>query len=61
MFETLWRFVLEIPQAVANFGNFLISPISEKYLNISPLALLGIGGTTILISIIIVHVVKLFI
>lgn len=61
MLETLFNFLLQIPQAVANFGNWLLSPLNEKYLNISPLAMLGIGGTTIIISIIIVHVVKLFI
>lgn len=61
MIETLFNFLLEIPQAVANMGEWLVSPMSEKYLNISPLALFGIGGTSIIIGIIIVHVVKMFI
>ena len=61
MENTLFNWLLEIPQTIANLCNWLISPISEKYINISPLGLLGIGGTTILLVIIGVHVVKLFI
>lgn len=61
MENTLFNFLLEIPKAVANFGSWLVSPINEKYINISPLGLLGVAGTTFLIAIILVHVVKLFI
>lgn len=60
MFEELFNFLLEVPQALANFGTWLITPISEQYLNISPLGLLGVSGTAIVISLILVHVVKLF-
>lgn len=61
MENTLFNFLLEIPQAVSKLTGWITSPISEKYLNISPLGLLGVAGTTILLGIIIVHVVKLFI
>ena len=61
MEEQLFNFLLEIPQTLANLTNWLVSPISEKYLNISPLGLLGIGGTSLIIALILVHVVKLFI
>lgn len=61
MSETIFKWVLEIPQAVANFGGWLVSPINAQYLNISPLALLGIAGTTVIIAIIGVHIVRLFV
>lgn len=61
MENTLWNFLIEIPQALAKFGSWLVSPINEKWLNISPLGLLGIGGTTFIIALIVIHVVKLFI
>ena len=61
MIQQLFDFLLQIPQAVANMGFWLISPIHEKYLNISPLGLLGVAGTSVLIALIVVHVVKLFI
>lgn len=60
MVEKLIQFILEIPQAVAKMGTWLTTPISERYLNISPLGLLGVGGTALLIGLIVVHVVKLF-
>lgn len=61
MEQTLFDFLLEIPKLVSLFASWLVSPLSEKYLNISPLALLGFGGFTILVSIIAIHIVKLFI
>lgn len=61
MLEKLFNFLVDIPKTLANMGEWLVSPISEKFLNISPLGLLGIGGTAVLISLIVVHVVKLFI
>lgn len=61
MENTLFEFLLDIPRVIANFSGWLVSPISERYLNISPLGLLGVGGFSILVGIIIVHVVKLFI
>lgn len=61
MYNDLFDFLLDVPQALANFGGWLITPINPTYLNISPLGLLGVTGTAIVISIIVVHVVKLFI
>lgn len=50
-----------VPQAVANFGDWLITPINEEFLNISPIGLLGIGGTTFIVAIIGIHLVRLFV
>lgn len=61
MSNTIFDWLLQIPQTIAGFGNWLISPISEQYLNISPLGLLGIGGVGVIITLIGVHVVRLFI
>lgn len=60
MLEQLFDFLLNIPQTIAGFGNWLITPINTTYFNISPLALFGIGGTGFLITIITIHVVRLF-
>jgi len=61
MIDQLFNFLLDIPQTLANFGQWLVTPLNERWLNISPLGLLGIGGTTVIISLIVVHIVKLFI
>ena len=61
MIEKLIDFLLQIPVAVGNLGTWIISPLNEKWLNISPLGLLGAAGTTFLIVLIVVHIVKLFI
>lgn len=61
MVEKLFELLLQIPQTLANLGNWLISPLNERFLNISPIALLGIGGTTFIIALITIHIVKLFI
>lgn len=61
MINTLFDFLLDIPQTIANFSNWLITPINSTYLDISPLGLLGIGGAGIIITIISIHVVRLFI
>lgn len=61
MESTLFKWILEIPQAVSWFGSWLINPIDKTYLNISPLGLLGIGGGTIILAILLVHIVRLFV
>ena len=61
MEKQLFDFALEIPQALASFGNWLVTPLDEKLLNISPLGLLGIGGASFVIAIIVVHIVRLFV
>ena len=59
--EAIYKWLLEIPQAVAYFGSWLVSPINEQFLNISPLGLLGIGGGAVIITLIGVHILRLFI
>lgn len=54
-------FALNIPQALANFGEWLMTPINAEYIPLSPLELLGISGTAIIITLIGVHVVRLFV
>lgn len=61
MESKLFNFLLEIPKVVSLFATWLTSPLHERYLNITPLALLGVGGFSILVSLIVVHIVKLFI
>lgn len=61
MEQTIFNWLLEIPQTVANFGNWLVSPIDERLLNISPLGLFGIGGGAVIIALIGIHIVRLFI
>lgn len=61
MVNELFNWILQIPQTIASFGSWLMSPIYDPYIKLSPLALLGIGGVSTIIIIIGVHVVKLFI
>lgn len=61
MFETLFKWLLDIPQVIAQFGSWLTNPIYPPYITISPLALFGIGGGSVIIVLIGVHVVRLFI
>ena len=61
LYQELFNWLLEIPQTLAEFGNWLNTPIYDPYINISPLGLLGIGGISFIIALIIIHVIKLFI
>lgn len=61
MYQELYNWVLEIPQTLAQFGTWLTEPIKPGLIDLSPLALLGIGGVSVLIGLIVVHVVKLFV
>lgn len=61
MVSSLVDWLLNIPLYLGEFSSWLVSPLNERYLNISPLGLFTIGGSTILISIIVLHVVRLFI
>ena len=60
MSEILFEWLLNIPQYLGEFSSWLTSPINEKYINISPLGLFTIGGSAILLSIITIHVLRLF-
>lgn len=61
MVNELFNWLLEIPQVIAGFGSWLMSPLYEPYIKLSPLALLGVGGISTIIIIIGVHVVRLFV
>lgn len=61
MEKQFFNFLIEIPQTLASFGNWLISPLEPNYLPISPLALLGVAGVGTIITLIVVHIVRLFI
>lgn len=61
MAETLFNWLLNIPQYVASFGSWLTSDMLIGSWSISPLGLFGLGGVAVLIGIIGVHVVRLFI
>lgn len=60
MEQKFFEFILQIPKTIANLCEFLLTPIHSQYLNISPLGLFSAVGTTLLITIIGVHVVRLF-
>lgn len=57
---TIFEWVLNIPNTLAQFSEWLIAPINETYLNISPLGLFGIGGGSFIIGLIGIHIVRLF-
>lgn len=57
--ENLFQWMLDIPLVVAEFGNWLTEPL--QVINISPLALLGIAGVSVIITIIGIHIVRLFV
>lgn len=61
MEQMLFDWVLQIPQTVASFGNWLTNDLQIGSWSISPLGLLGIGGVSVVIGIIGVHIVRLFI
>ena len=61
MDRTLFEWLMNIPVVISNFGNWLVSPIYQPYITLSPLELLGIGGITTIIAIIGVHIVRLFV
>ena len=61
MVNELFSWLLDIPRVIAQFGSWLTSPLYPPYISISPLALFGISGFSVLIFIIGLHVVRLFI
>lgn len=61
MYQSIFDFFMGIPETLAGFGNWLVSPIDDTFLVISPLELLGIGGIATIIAIIVIHVVRLFV
>ena len=54
--EVLLDFLLSILTRLAQFSNWLITPLD--YINLSPLALLSVAGITTIVAI---HLVRLFI
>lgn len=61
MVQQLIDWLLQIPQACAKMGEFLLSPIYEPYIRQTPLELFSVAGVSVIVVIIGVHVVKLFI
>lgn len=60
MDSALFDWVLNIPYVMAEFTKWLTEPLAPPYISLSPLALFGIGGVGVLTTIIVVHIVKLF-
>lgn len=58
--DAIVSFLLEIPQAVGLIAKWLVEPINTQYLNISPLGLFGVAGVGVIITLIGIHVVRLF-
>lgn len=54
--ETLFKWLLDLPRAFADVGNWLITPL--PYINLAPLGVIGIGGLTAIVAI---KVVRLFV
>lgn len=54
--ETLFKWLLDLPRAFGDVGNWLITPL--PYINLAPLAVIGIGGLTAIVA---VKVVRLFV
>lgn len=61
MYQQIFEWILQIPQTIANFSSWLVQDLQIGEWSISPLGLLGIGGSAVLIGIIGVHIVRLFI
>lgn len=61
MADSLFNWLLGIPQTIASFGEWLTTPLKEGYIDISPLALFSVAGVSIIVVIIGVHIVRLFI
>lgn len=60
MAQDLFNWVLSIPQTIAGFTDWLVTPIGHG-IDLSPLMLLSLGGVGIVIFIIGLHVVRLFV
>ena len=61
MTTELFNWLLQIPQALAEFGNWLTNPLYAPYITMSPLELLGVAGVSVIIGIIVIHIVRLFV
>jgi len=61
MVTDLINFLCEIPVTLANFGVWLTSPLKAGIINQTPLELLGVAGVSVIVTIIGVHVVRLFV
>lgn len=56
MNNELFNFLLNIPLTLSEFGAWLVEPL--PYVNMSPLALFGLSGITLLLGI---HLLRLFV
>lgn len=48
MENTLFQWLLDLPATFAQFGEWLITPL--PYINIAPLAIIGVAGISLIIS-----------
>lgn len=48
MERTLFQWLLDLPTAFAQFGEWLITPL--PYINMAPLALISVAGITLIIG-----------
>ena len=55
MENTLFQWLFDMLGEFAKFGNWIVTPL--PYLNVSPLALFGFGGITLLIGFLLVRLV----
>lgn len=60
MVNEIVNFLLGIPQTIATFGSWLVTPLGNG-ITLSPLALLGVGGVSVIIGLIGLHIVRLFV
>ena len=59
MEQELFNLLMNVPQTIGAFSNWLMSPIYAPYINVSPITLLSVGGVTAVIWLIAIHVVRL--
>lgn len=59
MEQQLFDFLMNVPQTIGAFSNWLMSPIYAPYINVSPITLFSVGGVSVIIWILGIHVVRL--
>lgn len=57
MADSIWSFIMNVPQQLAPFTTWLFSEL--PYVHIAPIALFGIGGFTVILTLHLVHLVNL--
>lgn len=60
MEQEIFKTIINIPQMIAQFASWFVTPLSDK-INISPLGLLSIAGASVIIALVGIHIVRLFV